>query len=246
MGFLNNLVSEFTHSGQQGQQQHGSSQGGNNPPPVSPPWFAEWDARDNRWLFVNQQTGERTFTYPGPGYGQQQGGYGGNQGGYNQNAYNPSQGNYQQEEHKKEGGNGWKYAAAGAAGLAGGALLMHEGEEMKEGWDRDKYRLENDVSNFPENAAGWTGEQVGRAEGFGDRVENRWDNAVDDVEDFPENAANWTGQKVQEVEDIPQDVENRWDNAVDNVEDFGDRMDNAYDDGRDERRYDDDRRDGDY
>ncbi|CAO2647553.1 Nn.00g084750.m01.CDS01 [Neocucurbitaria sp. VM-36] len=261
MGFLNELVSEFTHSGQQEKQQNGSSQASAGPPPVSPPWYAEWDARDNRWVFVNQQNGERTFTYPGPGYAQQQGSYGTTQGGYsnrgayNQSVYNPMQGSYQQEEKKSGGGgNGWKYAAAGAAGVAGGALLMHEGDEIKEGWDRDKdrfenrvdedrYRVENDVSNFPENAAGWTGEQVGRAEGFGDRVENRWDNAVEDVEDLPENATRWTGEKVQEVEDIPQDIDNRWGNAVDRVDDFGDRMDNAYDDGRDEQRYDDDRRD---
>lgn len=82
---------------------------------------------------------------------------------------------------------------------------------------------------------------MGRVENFGDRVDQRWDNAVDDVEDFPENAARWGGEKVQEVEDIPQDVENRWDGAVAGVENFGDRMDDAYDDGRDEQRYDDDR-----
>jgi hypothetical protein len=143
MGFLNNLVSEFTHTGQQqgGQQ---SSGGSNGPPPVSPPWIAEWDARDNRWLFVNQQTGERTFAYPGPGFSQQQGSYGGvqggygnnpsgysNQGAYNQGSYNPTNSNYQQQEQeKKQGGNGWKYAAAGVAGVAGGALLMHEGEDI--------------------------------------------------------------------------------------------------------------------
>ncbi|OAL44695.1 hypothetical protein IQ07DRAFT_521255 [Pyrenochaeta sp. DS3sAY3a] len=234
MSFLNNLVNQFTHSGgQQGQQQHGNSQGANRPPPVSPPWIAEWDGRDNRWFFINQQTGEQTFTYPGPGYAQQQGSYGAPQAGYG----------YNQEPQKKQGGgNGWKYAAAGVAGVAGGALLMHESEEIKDDFERDKYRVENDVSNFPENAANWTGEQVGRVEGFDDRVENRWDNAVNDVEDFPENAARWTGNKVQEVEDIPQDIENKWDNAVDDVDRFGDRMDNAYDDGRDDRRYEDDRR----
>lgn len=77
-------------------------------------------------------------------------------------------------------------------------------------------------------------------------MENRWDNAVDDVEDFPEDAARWGGRKVQEVEDIPQDIENRWDGAVDDVAEFGGRMDNAYDDGRNEQRYDDDRRDDDW
>jgi hypothetical protein len=138
MGLLGELVSGF--SGNKRQQNHssGSSQG---PPPVSPPWYAEWDARDNRWLFVNQQSGERTFTYPGPGYGQQQGGYGAphgyneggynNQGAYGQGSYNPSNSSYgQQEQEKKSGGNAWKYGAAGVAGVAGGALLMHEGSEI--------------------------------------------------------------------------------------------------------------------
>jgi hypothetical protein len=128
-------------------------------------------------------------------------------------------------------------------------MLQSANKLAEEDWDEDKYKMEqradnfgNDVENFPENAANWTGQQVGNVENFGDRAENKWDNAVDDVEDFPENAANWTGQKVQEVEDIPQDIENKWDGAVDDVEDFGGRMDNAYDDGRDEQRYDD----GDY
>ncbi|KAF1912936.1 hypothetical protein BDU57DRAFT_339916 [Ampelomyces quisqualis] len=270
MGFLSELVSEFSHSGKPGQQ-HGSPQsagGSHGPPPVSPPWYTEWDGRDNRWLFVNQQTGERTFTYPGPGYGGQQGGYGGPQGGYGQQnhggygnpgdyqqgSYNPGNSGYQQQEHeKKQGGNGWKYAAAGAAGVAGGALLMHEGENIKHDYEHDKYRVENrldefgnDITNLPENAASWTGEQVGRVEKFNDRVENRFDNAVNDVEDFPEDAARWGGQKVQEFEDIPQDIENKWDNAEDDVAAFGGRIEQSYDDGRDEQRYDDDRRDDDW
>jgi len=51
----------------------------------------------------------------------------------------------------------------------------------------------------------------------------------------------WGGRKVQEVEDIPEDIENKWDSAVDDVEDSGDWVDNAYDKGRNEQRYDDDR-----
>ena len=233
---------------------------------------------------MNQQTYERTYNYPGPGnqsqggYGQQQGGYGGygqqyggyeQRGSYGQQQSYGQEGSYsggyppQEQYQKKEGSNAWKYAAGGAAGLVGGALLMHEGEEIsmlldsllilqhannliEQNWDDDKYRMEqrmdnfgNDAENFPENAANWAGQQVGNVENFGDRVENRWDNAVDNIEDFPEDAARWTGEKVQEVEDIPQDIENKWDNAVDGVEQFGDRMENAYDEGRDEQRYDD-------
>jgi hypothetical protein len=146
MGFLSELVHEFKgKSGHSSQQQGGPPMAGasQGPPPVSPPWYAEWDGRENRWLFVNQQTGERTFNYPGPGYAQQQGSYGGpqggygygqggysNQGAYNQGSYNPTNNYQQQEEQKKQGGNGWKYAAAGVAGVAGGALLMHEGENI--------------------------------------------------------------------------------------------------------------------
>jgi len=90
---------------------------------------------------VNQQTGERTPNYPGPGYAQQQGsygapqqgGYGYGQGGYSnqgaaqQNSYDPTRSGEQQQ---KQGGNGLKYAAVGVAGLAGGALLMHESDKI--------------------------------------------------------------------------------------------------------------------
>jgi hypothetical protein len=51
---------------------------------------------------------------------------------------------------------------------------------------------------------------------------------------------------VQDVEDIPQDIENRWDNAENDVADFGGRMNQSYDDGRDEQRYDDEERNDDW
>jgi hypothetical protein len=118
---------------------------------------------------------------------------------------------------------------------------------LEDDLERDKYRVENrfdqygnDITNFPENAAGWAGQEVGRVENFDDRVENRFDDAVNDVEDYPEDVARWGGRKVQEVEDIPQDIENKWDNVEDDVANFGGRMDAAYDDGKDEQRYDDD------
>jgi uncharacterized protein YktA (UPF0223 family) len=114
--------------------------------------------------------------------------------------------------------------------------LLFANKKIEDGFDE----FGNKVENFPENAANWTGEQVGNVENFGDRVENKYDNAVDDVENFPENAANWTGEQVGKVENFGDDVEQSWDNGVDRVEDFGDRMDNAYDDGRDDARYGDD------
>jgi len=122
-------------------------------------------------------------------------------------------------------------------------------------WDEDKYRTEerfDDIGN--------------RVDYDGDRVENWGErkvyDGVQDIENFPEDAAQWTGNKVQEVEDIPEDIERKWDNAKQDVEDvpediaygvgdivggvdrFGNRMDNAYDDGRDDRRYDDNQNGG--
>lgn len=135
------------------------------------------------------------------------------------------------------------YGALGAAaGIAGGAFLMHEGSEIKDDFERDKYRVEeradrigDDVADFPEDAARWTGRKVqevedipqdieGSFDRFGDRVERKWDDAKDDVEDAPEDAARWAGEKVGDVER------------------FGDNVDDAYDEGRDEARYDDDDR----
>ena len=54
------------------------------------------------------------------------------------------------------------------------------------------------------------------------QIDRKWDNAVQDVEDVPEDVAGWTGRKVGDVER------------------FDDNVDNAYDQGRDDRRYDDD------
>jgi hypothetical protein len=118
------------------------------------PWRIERD-NEGRIFYLNEQTGERTHQFPGQqgGYGGPQGGayggppqgaygggqgqygapqgYGGPQGGYGgqQSGYGGNE--YAREEEKKKGNHNMAYAAgAGALGLAGGALLMHEGEDM--------------------------------------------------------------------------------------------------------------------
>ncbi|RHZ56690.1 uncharacterized protein CDV56_107149 [Aspergillus thermomutatus] len=205
------------------QPSQGYNSGPAPPQDLPYPWVARWDDRDQRWFYVNEQTGERSWERP----------YGGSGGGasYGERSYGQPQPSYgyeggyaqpQQQEHKD---HSMMYgAAAGAAGLVGGALLMHEGEKIHDRWDEDKDRIEQNVEDFPEDAARWTGEKVGEVEQIPenieqswdrteDRIENKWDNAVDDVEDFPENAAEWTGRKVGEVEQ------------------FGDNMENAYDEG---------------
>ena len=121
--------------------------GQSGPPPCPPPWFAEWDGRDQRWLYINRENGERTFQHPEPsyyqggggygeqrgyggGYGQQQGGYGGS-GGYGQPQ--GGYGGYEQQapppEEKKS--HGLLYGALGAAGgLLAGGLAVHEADKV--------------------------------------------------------------------------------------------------------------------
>ncbi|KZT71403.1 hypothetical protein DAEQUDRAFT_129384 [Daedalea quercina L-15889] len=57
------------------------------------------------------------------------------------------------------------------------------------------------MSNWGDNAANWSGEQVGGAEGdvqrFDNSVNNAFDNGVQDVADAPDDAAHWTGDKVR-------------------------------------------------
>lgn len=145
MSFLNNIVEQFTHQGgggggQQGgyeQRQGGYSEqsyqyqqntnyggGGNQgPPQCPPPWFAEWDNYQNRWIYINRETGQRTHEFPQGGYGQENRGYGG--GGYQQQSYGSQP--PQQQSH-----TGRNVALGAVAGLAGGALLMHEGHKVGE------------------------------------------------------------------------------------------------------------------
>lgn len=141
MGLFKDLVSEFSHSGDSSssyQQQPSYGSAPPQPPPVQPPWVARWDNEAGRWIFINEQTGARTFEHPGNSYqeaGYYQGGpppqqgYGG---GYGGGGYGGGERvEYVEEEKKSSGGNGLMYGAIGAAaGLAGGALLMHEGEKV--------------------------------------------------------------------------------------------------------------------
>ena len=83
-------------------------------------------------------------------------------------------------------------ALGAAAGLAGGAFLMHEGHEAHEHYEEDKHRIDR-----------WEDGEESRIDNFGDRMGN-------DIENAPETMANWTGRKVGEVEDIPDRVQRKW------------------------------------
>lgn len=225
MSFLNKLVDGLTHHNQgQGQNQQQGGYGGQQqqnygggqysgqqqqgPPQPPHPWRAEWDGQSQRWVYINQENGQRSHEFPqsqyGGGYGQQ---YGGQQ---SQPQYNqgPPQGQYGNQSSgygapagappaKKQGMGYGGMALAAGAGLAGGALLMHEGEKvgmfctlfcylqfnssertnadmvLDRKWDEDKDRFENRVDYDK------------------DRFENRVDYDENRVEDFPDDAARW-------------------------------------------------------
>ncbi|EXJ87471.1 hypothetical protein A1O3_04431 [Capronia epimyces CBS 606.96] len=214
---------QYQGQGQYGQQQ--SQQSYNGPPQVPAPWVAEWDPQNNRWLYVNRETGQRTFESPQQSY------YGGNYGGdYGQEYTRQAQGEYYPQDPPKESHTGRNIALGAAAGVLGGAVLMHEGEKVEDKWDDVKYGAEDDVANgiqdvenFPENAARWTGEKVQDVEDIPQDIENKWDNGVQDVEDIPEDVSGWVGRKVGDVDR------------------FGDNIDDAYDQGRNDTSYDDNR-----
>ncbi|KZT23595.1 hypothetical protein NEOLEDRAFT_1136398 [Neolentinus lepideus HHB14362 ss-1] len=242
MNFVTGLVEEFTHKGhrtqpQQQQYQQPYQQSGGNysnaggPPQVPRPWVARWDEPARRWIYINEATGERTFEYPGRGEYYQSGPppqqyYDGGR-----EQYGAGERYYEQPARSSGGGrhSGLMYGAVGAAaGLAGGALLDHEAHKVENDWDRDKYRVENDVENFPDDAARWTGRGVGDVEDIPqdveydyDRakygVENRFDDAVQDVEDVPDDAARWAGDRVGDIERFDDGIENSYDQGRDDT-----------------------------
>ena len=198
------LIENFTGGGQQ-QQFHAPTHPQYQGPPQAPrPWRAEWDGQDQRWFYVNEETGERTFNFPGGAPPQQQ-----------------------QQQHKSHEG---LYAVGG---LLAGAAAMYEGEKIHRDWDEDKARMEGDVrrdeqrfdndvdqvgdavADAPEDAARWAGRKVQDVEDipqdvdndvnrFDNRVEQGFDNAVD-------NAAGAIGDAVGGVERFDNNVDNSFD-----------------------------------
>jgi len=93
-------------------------------------------------MYVNRETGQRTHEFPQGGYGQEsrgygggmQGGYGGMQQGYGQQGgYGGQQGYSGQQSYQepvRQSHSGRNMALGAVAGVAGGALLMHEGEKV--------------------------------------------------------------------------------------------------------------------
>lgn len=144
------------------QQGYAPPQGQQNShPPLPPGWYSEYDLRERRTVFINQQTGQRSFAFPSSSY-QQQGGYGqqgyGQQSGYGQQpqeygqqlqgygqqpqGYNQqSQGyglspqGYIQTSHAAAAPNNHKAMEYGGLGALGGVMVgafgMHEYEKRE-------------------------------------------------------------------------------------------------------------------
>ncbi|TFK51141.1 hypothetical protein OE88DRAFT_1808621 [Heliocybe sulcata] len=118
------------------------------------------------------------------------------------------------------------------------------GELVEEGFDK----VVNNVEEFPNNAARWTGEAVGDVENIPQDVDNDYERAKCNVENDYDQAKygveNTVDGAIQGVEDIPQDIGRGVDDAagwagekVGDVERFDDGIENSYDQGRDETRY---------
>jgi hypothetical protein len=96
-------------------------------PQVPPPWSAEWDGRENRWMFLNRETGERTHQHPHPQYGRDEGGY--EDRSYSQGYGSQQQGGYYEQPPPKKDHHTRNEVLGVLGGLAGGAFLAHEGEK---------------------------------------------------------------------------------------------------------------------
>ena len=64
-----------------------------------------------------------------------------------------------------------KRSVSWQACIDGECLSTTADEGADNEYDYDKYRVENDVENFPENAADWTGRKVGEVEAIPQDIE---------------------------------------------------------------------------
>jgi hypothetical protein len=120
------------------QQGYGQPQ---NHPPLPPGWRSEYDQRERRTVFINQQTGQRSFDFPHISYpqtiGYSQQGYGQQAGyqqqpqGYEQQPQGYGQGSYQPQQPQNNR-KAMEYGGLGAVGgMALGALGVHEWHKRK-------------------------------------------------------------------------------------------------------------------
>lgn len=59
MGFFGDVISEVV-----GNSVDGGNDSPSDPPYVHPPWVARWDGEAGRWIYFNEETGERSWERP--------------------------------------------------------------------------------------------------------------------------------------------------------------------------------------
>lgn len=121
-------------AGQFSPQHHPPPPGAPPPPQVPHPWVAIWSPRDNRYYFENRETRQTTWELPHYG-GSLPPTYPPGAQGRPGRAPSPSttyqHNNVRVEEQQKKSHNYGGIALGAAAGVAGGALLAHEGHKVR-------------------------------------------------------------------------------------------------------------------
>ncbi|KAK8153476.1 hypothetical protein BKA80DRAFT_258074 [Phyllosticta citrichinensis] len=121
------------------------------------------------------------------------------------------------------------YGAMGAVGgVAAGALLMHEGDEIAQDWDEDKARLERNVEAAPYETAEFVGSGVGSVERGADRAEDwteqQYDAAARDISEIPDDIERGADATAEFVGEGVGSVERGVDDAVADVEAFPEEL----------------------
>jgi hypothetical protein len=63
-GFVEKLFDSFTGQDNQNQNQNQQQQ---SQPQLPPGWISQWNDRENRYIYINEQTGERSWEVPQQG-----------------------------------------------------------------------------------------------------------------------------------------------------------------------------------
>lgn len=58
MSFIGEILSEVIGNHEQ------RNEAPMDPPYVQPPWVSRWDGEAGRWIFINEETGERSWERP--------------------------------------------------------------------------------------------------------------------------------------------------------------------------------------
>ncbi|OKL63726.1 hypothetical protein UA08_00356 [Talaromyces atroroseus] len=147
------------------EQQVYYSGGAGGPPSVPGPWVAQWAEQESTWIYINEETGERSWEAPlagGPGGYQQET--------FQQNTYVEE--TYQQDTYEQDTYRQDTYEQQNE-GFAESAAAW-TGEKVGE-VEYDAHEVKEDVEDIPEDIAGWVGRKVGDVERFGDEVDGAYD-----------------------------------------------------------------------